>query len=214
MRFRWRLTQGPGRRGRQQPRRRRRQATAGSFSATDEKALEAIVGALTAARDGDFSVRLPARRRDVIGDVQARVNELVEHERAHGQGARSALARVVGRDGRMTERASLPGVVRRLGRQRRGGQLAGRRPGPPDHRGRPRHRGRRPGRPQPEDGADDRGPAGQGRVLPHRPDRERDGRPARLVRRRGHARRARGRHGRQARRPGRGQGRLAARGAT
>ena len=52
------------------------------FNATDEKALEAIVDALTAARDGDFTVTLPARRRDVIGDVQTRVNELVEHERA------------------------------------------------------------------------------------------------------------------------------------
>ena len=59
----------------------------------------------------------------------------------------------------------------------------------------------------PEDGADDRGPAGQGRVLGDRHDRQRDGRPARLVRRRGHARRARGRHGRKARRPGAGQGR-------
>ena len=48
----------------------------------------------------------------------------------------------------------------------------------------------------------------KGEFSPHRPDRERDGRPARLLRRRGHARRARGRHGRQARRPGRGQGRL------
>src|SRR4051812_22866126 len=79
------------------------------FAAADEKALEAVVATLTAARDGDFSVRLPARRRDVIGDVQARVNDLVE------QNARMAkelqrLARVVGRDGRMTERATLPGV--------------------------------------------------------------------------------------------------------
>ena len=45
----------------------------------------------------------------MIGDVQARVNELVE------QNARMAkelqrLARVVGRDGRMTERAALPGA--------------------------------------------------------------------------------------------------------
>ena len=104
--------------------------------------------------------------------------------------------------------------LRRLGGQRRGGQLARRRPRPPDDRGRPRHRRRRAGRPHPEDGADDRGPAGQGRVLAHRPDRQRDGRPARLLRRRGDARGARGRHRRQARRPGRGQGRLAARGAT
>ena len=60
------------------------------FNATDEKALEAILDALTAARDGDFSVRLPARRRDVIGDVQPRVNELVALNARHGEGARSA----------------------------------------------------------------------------------------------------------------------------
>ena len=52
------------------------------------------------------------------------------------------------------------------------------------------------------------GPAGQGRVRPHRLDRERDGRPALGVRGRGDARRARGRHRGQARRPGEGQGRL------
>ncbi|HSD75905.1 MAG TPA: HAMP domain-containing protein, partial [Solirubrobacteraceae bacterium] len=75
----------------------------------DEQALEGILRALTAARDGDFGVRLPARRRDVVGDIQARVNELVE------QNARMAkelarVSRVIGRDGRMTERASLPGL--------------------------------------------------------------------------------------------------------
>jgi len=75
----------------------------------DEKALESIVDVLAGARDGDFSKKLPARRRDVIGDIQGRVNELVE------QNARMAkelqrLARVVGREGRMAERAALPGV--------------------------------------------------------------------------------------------------------
>ena len=117
------------------------------------------------------------------------------------------LARVVGRDGRMTERAACPAPTAA---------------GPTsveavnslvDDLVRPTTEVGRviaavaQGDLEPEDGADDRGPAGQGRVLPHRPDRERDGRPARLLRRRGHARRARGRHGGQARRPGRGQGR-------
>ncbi|MDA0182939.1 HAMP domain-containing protein [Solirubrobacter phytolaccae] len=79
------------------------------FSATDEKALESILATLTAARDGDFGVRLPARRRDVIGDVQGRVNELVEMN-ARMAKELQRLARVVGRDGRMTERANLPGA--------------------------------------------------------------------------------------------------------
>jgi hypothetical protein len=81
----------------------------GRLSAADEKALEAVVAALGAARDGDFSVRLSARRRDVIGDVQLRVNELVEMN-ARMAKELQRLARVVGREGRMTERATLPGV--------------------------------------------------------------------------------------------------------
>ena len=79
------------------------------FNATDEKALEAIVAALTAARDGDFTVKLPARRRDVIGDVQTRVNELVAQNLRMTREIQR-LARVVGRDGRMTERAAVPGA--------------------------------------------------------------------------------------------------------
>jgi len=81
----------------------------GAFSATDERALEAILGALNAAREGDFSVRLSARRRDVVGEVQAGVNELVEMN-ARMAKELQRLARVVGREGRMTERATLPGL--------------------------------------------------------------------------------------------------------
>jgi HAMP domain-containing protein/signal transduction histidine kinase/CheY-like chemotaxis protein len=79
------------------------------LSSTDERALEAIVASLSAARDGDFSQRLPARRRDVVGDVQARVNDLLDLN-ARMAKELQRLARVVGRDGRMTERATLPGV--------------------------------------------------------------------------------------------------------
>ncbi|MEO6497121.1 MAG: hypothetical protein ABIO51_06520, partial [Solirubrobacteraceae bacterium] len=86
-----------------------KQTENGSFNATDERALEAIRGALSAARDGDFSVRLSARRRDVVGEVQAGVNELVEMN-ARMAKELQRLARVVGREGRMTERATLPGL--------------------------------------------------------------------------------------------------------
>ena len=34
---------------------------------TIEESLEEVVRALAAACEGDFSVRLPARRRDVVG---------------------------------------------------------------------------------------------------------------------------------------------------
>ena len=91
-----------------------------------------------------------------------------------------ALARVIGRDGRMTERAALPGALRRAGPTaiEAVNSLI-------DDLVRPTTEVARviaavaAGRPDPEDGADDRGPAGQGRVPPHRHDRERDGRPAR-----------------------------------
>ncbi len=72
----------------------------------DDLALEEILRVLTAARDGDFSVRLRARRRDVIGDVEQRVNELLAlNARQAKELAR--VSRVIGREGRMTERVSL-----------------------------------------------------------------------------------------------------------
>src|SRR4051794_12343714 len=80
-----------------------------AFGAADQRALEAILGALTAACEGDFGVRLSARRGDVVGDVQQRVNELIEMN-ARMAKEMQRLARVVGREGRMTERATLPGV--------------------------------------------------------------------------------------------------------
>ncbi len=76
------------------------------FNARDEQALEEVLRVLTAARDGDFSVRLRARRRDVIGDVQQRCNELIAlNARQAKELAR--VSRVIGREGRMTERVSL-----------------------------------------------------------------------------------------------------------
>ena len=79
------------------------------MSARDERALEQILEALTAARDGDFTARLPARRRDVVGDLQSRVNELVDRNARMAQEL-ARIARVIGREGRMTERAALPGL--------------------------------------------------------------------------------------------------------
>ncbi len=76
------------------------------FSARDAQALEEVLRVLTAARDGDLSVRLRARRRDVIGDVQQRCNELIAlNARQAKELAR--VSRVIGREGRMTERVSL-----------------------------------------------------------------------------------------------------------
>jgi HAMP domain-containing protein/CheY-like chemotaxis protein/C4-dicarboxylate-specific signal transduction histidine kinase len=71
-----------------------------------DPALEEILRVLTAARDGDFSVRLRARRRDVVGDIQQRINELVATN-ARMAKELGRVARIIGREGRMTERVSL-----------------------------------------------------------------------------------------------------------
>ncbi|HEX2850348.1 MAG TPA: HAMP domain-containing protein, partial [Acidimicrobiales bacterium] len=76
-------------------------------ASVEEAALHDLLDALRAVKNGDFSVRLPARRNTLAGQVAEAFNNLVE------MNARSAkeLARVakqVGRDGRMTERFSIP----------------------------------------------------------------------------------------------------------
>ncbi len=72
----------------------------------EDPALEELLRVLTAARDGDFSVRLRARRRDVIGEIQQRCNELIAlNARQAKELAR--VSRIIGREGRMTERVSL-----------------------------------------------------------------------------------------------------------
>src|SRR5947199_10755769 len=71
-------------------------------------ALQELLRALTAARDGDFSVRLPARRGSVMGEIAAVYNQMADTN------ARMAkelvrVSRVIGREGRMTERMTLSG---------------------------------------------------------------------------------------------------------
>ncbi|MCW3007294.1 MAG: ATP-binding region ATPase protein, partial [Solirubrobacterales bacterium] len=76
----------------------------------DERAIEQVIAALTAACEGDFSVRLRARRRDQVGELQVRVNELIELNARQARELKR-ISRVIGRDGRMTERASLGPVA-------------------------------------------------------------------------------------------------------
>src|SRR4051794_23683714 len=72
----------------------------------DQAALEEILEALIAARDGDFSHRLSRRRRGIMGEIASAYNEFV------GMNARmdkefGRIRRVIGREGRMDQRASL-----------------------------------------------------------------------------------------------------------
>src|SRR5438445_43742 len=67
----------------------------------DEQALRELLRALRAARDGDFSVRLNARRRGLLGQLAAEFNHLAS---TNGRMARELerVRRVIGREGRMT----------------------------------------------------------------------------------------------------------------
>src|SRR4051812_10261806 len=72
----------------------------------DQAALEEILEALIAARDGDFAHRLSRRRRGILGEIASAYNEFV------GMNARmdkefGRIRRVIGREGRMDQRASL-----------------------------------------------------------------------------------------------------------
>ncbi len=72
----------------------------------DDRSLERLRAALTAAADGDFSVRLPGRRKGPAGEAERAYNALVGRN-AQLTAELDRLARVIGRDGRMTERAAL-----------------------------------------------------------------------------------------------------------
>src|SRR3954467_13194352 len=78
----------------------------GNGAAPTPHALQELLRALTAARDGDFSVRLPARRGSVMGEIAAVYNQMADTN------ARMAkelvrVSRVIGRAGRMTEPLTL-----------------------------------------------------------------------------------------------------------
>ena len=77
--------------------------------AAADEALARLEGALRSAVAGDFGVRLPATEDDPIGRVEAAYNELAERNAAL-EAELIRVARIIGREGRMTERASLDGV--------------------------------------------------------------------------------------------------------
>jgi len=85
------------------------QRKTGSNGTVDPRALRELVEALDAARRGDFSRRLSKRRKGAMGEIAAYYNELVAtNQRMTKELVR--IARIIGREGRMTERAALPGA--------------------------------------------------------------------------------------------------------
>src|SRR6201989_684128 len=78
-------------------------------------ALARVEQALRAAAGGDFSVRLPARRRDSIGALEAAYNQLAARNAAL-EAELVRVGQIIGREGRMTERARLQGAEGAWGR--------------------------------------------------------------------------------------------------
>ena len=72
----------------------------------DEAALSRLEDALRAATVGDFAVRLPARRKDAIGRLEGAFNDLAARNAAL-EDELVRIGQIIGREGRMTERAQL-----------------------------------------------------------------------------------------------------------
>ncbi len=89
------------------PRARTKQAP--SSRAVEDAQLEELLAALRAVRAGQFSARLNIRRRGLFAEIASEFNELAAmNERMSNELVR--VGRVIGRDGRMTERAALSGA--------------------------------------------------------------------------------------------------------
>src|SRR5205807_4012766 len=72
----------------------------------DAAALEPLLQALVSAREGDFSVRLSSRRRGIVGELAGAYNDLLDRNRQMAK-EMQRIRRVIGQEGRMTERASV-----------------------------------------------------------------------------------------------------------
>jgi HAMP domain-containing protein/signal transduction histidine kinase/DNA-binding response OmpR family regulator len=88
------------------PQRRAADMNGDSESAIDVALLETLLDALGQASDGDFKVRLSTRRKGIVGELHQAFNELAERNTMMNRELQR-IGRVIGREGRMTERASL-----------------------------------------------------------------------------------------------------------
>src|SRR3954465_10759939 len=90
----------------QPPRRRAADANGDAEFHVEVAHLENLLDALARASDGDFGVRLSTRRKGVVGELHAAFNDLAERNRMMTREL-ERIGRVIGREGRMTERANL-----------------------------------------------------------------------------------------------------------
>ncbi len=80
-----------------------------SLDEAERALLEDLLVALRAARAGDFSTRLTTRRRGLLGEIVTEFNELAATNRRMAKEF-VRVGRIIGREGRMTERAALVGA--------------------------------------------------------------------------------------------------------
>ncbi len=74
--------------------------------APSTRAMEELLEALTAVKEGDFSVRLPDQDKGLMGEIASTFNEIVENNgRIVDEVVRVSTA--IGREGRLTERATV-----------------------------------------------------------------------------------------------------------
>jgi CheY-like chemotaxis protein/HAMP domain-containing protein len=82
-------------------------SAANGANGADDVGLDDLLRALRAARDGDFTVRLNERRKGQLGEVARAFNELVDRN-AQATRELARVGRIVGREGRMGERFTIP----------------------------------------------------------------------------------------------------------
>ena len=81
----------------------------GNGHAPDAETLTRLLKALSATAQGDFSTRLSVDQDGVMGAIAAAYNEVAERNASMAKEL-ARVGRVIGREGKMTERAALPGA--------------------------------------------------------------------------------------------------------
>ena len=80
--------------------------TAQATQETDELDLKQLLRTLTAVKKGDFSVRMPIDQTGMAGKIANTLNDIIEmNERMANELDR--ISTVVGKEGKITQRASL-----------------------------------------------------------------------------------------------------------
>ena len=161
-----------------------------------------IAEVTTAVAAGDLSKKITVDVKGEISELKNTINTMVDQLRSFAAEV-TRVAREVGTEGKLGGQAEVQGVAGHVEGPDRLGQLDGVEPDLPGAQHRRRDEGGRGRRPVEEDHR-----RRQGRDPRAEGDDQHDGRPAVVVRGGSDAGRARGRHRREARRPGRSEGRV------